>query len=230
MRWSHALAVPLLTASLVSPVSGQSATPAGPWEASPTLSVGGFLGYQRGLAIQLTGTLRDFAEGLPFQARVRIGRTAVEPGSAADARKIFINDATNGSPRESGHTWDFGLEALHPIGITTQVFGGIRHSRFKANFKYVGGNEDFDITSSHWGIAAGVESTYAMSRRLSLLFSGGLELFLSSRLTGHDTSYSPDGDHVNPRLDYTYSDADDAIGQPTWRPVAVVGVTYKLGR
>ena len=53
---------------------------------------------------------------------------------------------------------------------------------------------------------------------------------LPSRLTGHDTSYSPDGDDVNPRKDYTYSDADRAVGQPTWRPVALVGLLYRLGR
>jgi len=195
-----------------------------------SLSVGGMLGYQRGFNFQLLGTARNFASGLPLQARLRIGRTGVEPGSSSEARRVFINNATNGTPKEKGHTWDFGLDGLYPLGERTNFVGGLRYSRFKANFKYVGGNEDFDVTSSHWGLAAGVELSYPMGRKTSLLFSGGAEYFLSSRLTGHDTSYSPDGDNVNPREEYTYSDADHAVSQPTWRPVALIGVSYLLGR
>ena len=193
-------------------------------------SVGGFLGFQDGLSVQAFALARDFAQGFPLQARFRLARTAVEPGSAPDARRIFINDATNGTPRESGRTWDLGLDGLYPVGTRPRVFGGVRYSRFTANFKYVGGNEDFDVTSSHWGLAAGFEGEFPMGRALSLLLSGGAEYFLSSRLTGHDTSYSPDGDHVNPRKDYTYADADDAVDQPAFRPIALVGVSYRLRR
>ena len=152
------------------------------------------------------------------------------PGSAPDARKIFINDATNGTPKEAGITWDMGLDGLYPTGPRTAFFGGVRYTRFKANFKYVGGNEDFDVTSTHWGLAAGMEAEFPMGPRMSLLVSGGGEYFFSSRLTGHDTSYSPDGDNVNPRKDYTYSDADHAVDQPIFRPVALVGFSYRLGR
>jgi hypothetical protein len=193
-------------------------------------SVGGFLGYQAGLSFQVFALAQDFAQGFPLQARLRLAHTSVEPGSAPDARRIFINDATNGTPKEAGRTWDLGMDGLYPLSPRTQFFGGIRYTRFTANFKYVGGNEDFDVTSSHWGLAAGVEAEYPMNPRLSLLLSGGGEYFFSSRLTGHDTSYSPDGDNVNPRRDYTYSDADDAVDQPVWRPVALVGFRYRLGR
>jgi len=200
------------------------------WDVSPSYAVGGFFGYQRGLNFQFHGTVRDFALGLPLQARVHFGRTSVEPGNAADARRVFINDATNGTPKESGHTWDLGVDGIYPLGPATSFFAGFRYSRFKANFKYVGGNEDFDITSGHWGLAAGVEASYPMGRRTSLLLAGGGEYFFSSRLTGHDTSYSPDGDNVNPRQDYTYYDADEAVGQPTWRPILLLGVSYRLGK
>jgi hypothetical protein len=182
------------------------------------------------MTFEVMGTVRDFASGLPLQARFRLGRTAVDAGSPSAARRVFINDATNGTPRENGHTWDFGLDGIYPIGPRTSAFGGIRYSRFKANFKFVGGNEDFDVTSSHWGLAAGLEAVYPMGERTSLLLAGGAEYFLSSRLTGHDTSYSPDGDNVNPRQEYTYSDADRAVGQPTLRPMALVGVSYRLRR
>jgi hypothetical protein len=194
------------------------------------LSVGGFLGYQDGVGIQAFVMARDFAEGFPLQARLRVGRTGVEPGDGPDARRIFINDATNGTPREAGRTLDLGLDGLYPMGQRTHFFGGVRYTRFTANFKFVGGNEDFDVTSSHWGLAAGIEAEYPMGSRLNLLLSGGGEYFFSSRLTGHDTSYSPDGDNVNPRKDYTYSDADEAVEQPHWRPVVLLGFRYRLRR
>jgi hypothetical protein len=194
------------------------------------LSIGGFVGFQDGLSIQAFALARDFAQGFPLRARFRIARTSVEPGSAPDARKVFINDATNGTPREAGTTWDFGVDGLFPMSGRAQFFGGVRYTRFKANFKYVGGNEDFDVTSGHWGLAAGMEAEFPMGARMSLLLSGGGEYFFSSRLSGHDTSYSPDGDDVNPRKDYTYNDADDAVDQPVWRPVALVGFSYRLGR
>jgi hypothetical protein len=195
----------------------------------PRLSLGGFVGYQDGFSVHAFGRLEQFAHGFPLQARFRVARTSVEPGSPSEARKIFINDATNGTPREKGSTWDLGLDGLYPMGSRNHIYGGVRYTRFKANFKYVGGNEDFDVTSSHWGVAGGMEAEFPMGRSTSLLLSGGAEYFFSSRLTGHDTSYSPDGDDVNPRKDYSYSDADDAVDQPVLRPVILLGVRYRLG-
>jgi hypothetical protein len=199
-------------------------------EGDSRFSVGGFFGFQDGPSIQAFVLARDFAQGFPLLARFRLARTSVEPGSAPDARRIFINDATNGTPKEAGRTWDFGLDGLYPIGPRTRFLGGVRYTRFTANFKYVGGNEDFDVTSGHWGLAAGIEAEFPMGSRMNLLLSGGGEYFFSARLSGHDTSYSPDGDNVNPRRDYTYADADDAVDQPTWRPVVLVGFSYRLGR
>jgi hypothetical protein len=197
---------------------------------SSRLSIGGFIGFQDGLSFQAFAVARDFAQGFPLKARLRLERTSVEPGSAPDARRIWINDATNGTPKEAGSTWGLGMDGLYPTGDRTHFFGGVRYTKFKANFKYVGGNEDFDVTSSHWGLAAGMEAEFPMGRRMSLLISGGAEYFFASRLSGHDTSYSPDGDDVNPRKDYTYNDADEAVDQPKLRPVALVGFSYRLGR
>jgi hypothetical protein len=230
MRWRTQLPGFLVVLLLAPPVTAQTMSAAGGADPAPSFSVGGFLGYERGLGFQLQATARDFALGLPIEARLRIGRTSVEPGDPARARRVFINDATNGTPKEAGRTFDFGLDGLYPLGPRTKFFGGLRYSRFKANFNFVGGNENFDITSSHWGLAAGVEASYSMGRKTSLLLAGGAEYFFSSRITGHDTSYSPDGDNVNPRQDYGYSDADKAVGQPTWRPLALIGVSYRLGR
>lgn len=193
-------------------------------------SVGGFMGYQNGLSLQGFAVARDFAQGFPLQARFRLARTTVEPGSALDARRVFINDATNGTPREAGSTWDFGLDGIYPVGERTNFFGGVRYSQFKANFNFVGGNEDFDVTSQHWGLAAGLEIAYPMNAKMDLILAGGGEYYFKARLSGHDTSYSPDGDNVNPRKEYTYSDADDAVDQPVIRPIALFGFSYRLGR
>ena len=197
---------------------------------APRLYAGGSMGYQNGPAVQFFGLARDFAEGLPVTARLRLGWAGVEPGSAAAARRIFINNATNGTPEKKGRTLDMGLDAIFPFGDRATWYAGVRRSSFKANFRYVGGNEDFDVVSTQWGIALGAETTYEMGARTALVFSGGAEYFRASRLTGHDTSYSPDGDNANPREEYVYADADDAIAQPKLRPVLLVGVRYRLGR
>jgi len=215
------LAIVALTVVCVSHSSAQE-TPA-------SLHLGGFVGFRSGVSGQIFLLAQDFAEGLPVHVRVGFGRSYVEPGSAEAARRIFINNATNGTPVEKGSTSDAALDALVPTGARSSFFAGVRYAHFKANFKYVGGNEDFDVTSSHWGVAAGMEAHYPMAGRVDLVVAGGAEYFFGSRLTGHDTSYSLDGDDVNPREDYTYVDADEAVAQPTWRPVLAVGFSYRLG-
>jgi hypothetical protein len=191
---------------------------------------GGLAGFQGGPSLQAFVQVQDFAQGLPIKARFRVARTLVEPGSAPDARRIFINDATNGTPQKKGHTLDLGVDGLYPLGRRTYLFAGMRHTRFTANFNFVGGNEDFDVTSAQWGLGGGMEASFPMSPKMDLILSAGGEYFFPARLTGHDTSYAPDGDNVNPRKDYTYADAEAAVNQPTWRPAGVVGISYRLGR
>lgn len=198
-----------------------------PWKTR--LSAGAFVGYQSGPGGQLFVTASDFAEGFPFMLRLRAGWTSVEPGEPGEARRIFINDATNGTPRERGRVLDLGLDGIYGRSSRLQLYGGVRHARFLANFNFIGGNEDFDVTSAQWGLAAGLEARYPMGARAALLLSGGAEYFFPSRLSGHDTSYSPDGDDVNPRKEYTFDDAAGAVEQPEWRPVVLLGVSYRLG-
>jgi hypothetical protein len=85
------------------------------------------------------------------------------------------------------------------------------------------------VRSSHWGVGGGFESHYRLSRRLDLAALAGFDWLRPSRLSGHDTSYAPDGEKVNPREDYTYSDADKAIGQPKYRPRLQLGFVYHHG-
>ena len=151
--------------------------PTAGWEQPLQVLCRGFHGLPGRTELSGVSDRQDFAQGFPLQARFRLARTSVEPGSAPDARRIFINDATNGTPKEAGNTWDMGLDGLYPMGDRTHFFGGVRYSRFKANFKYVGGNEDFDVTSSHWGLAAGLEAEFPMGSKMSLLLAGGGSTF-----------------------------------------------------
>ncbi len=195
-------------------------------------STGLQMGYSSGFGVQAFGVASNFAQGFPLQARLGIGRTSLDAGSPTDARRVFINNATNGIPEERGQSWDFSLDVGYPVSLLSLprafLVGGVRYSRFKGNFKYVGGNEDFDVKSSHWGLGAGLQNYFAMGGRFDLVLDLGLDYYFSSRLTGHDTSYDPDGTAVNPREDYTYADADDAIGQPKFRPILMVGANYRF--
>jgi hypothetical protein len=219
MRAAPAM-VALLSLALCPPVSAQQ----------PGVSIGGLMGYQGGFGVQAFATARDFAQGLPVAVRVRLGRTSMDAGDPAAARRIFINDATNGTPATKGRSWDAGLDVLVPRGRRSRVWLGVRRTQFVANFKYIGGNEDFDVRSGLWGLAGGAEAGFPMSPRMDLLVSVGAEAYFSSRLQGHDTSYSPNGENVNPRGDFTYRDADRAVGQPKLRPAFLVGVSRRLGR
>jgi len=219
MRAKRALLASSFALLGVAPVAAQG----------PTLSVGGLVGYDKGTAIQAFGTVRGLAEGIPA-LRLGLGHTAVNPGSPTLARRVFVNQATNGTPEATGRTWDVGLDVLLPRGPRTQMYVGLRHSSFLADFVFIGGNEDFEVRSSHWGVATGFEGGFPMARKLDLLLSCGAEYYLSSRLQGHDTSYSPNNQNVNPREDFTYADADQAVGQPKLRLALLVGVAYRLGR
>jgi hypothetical protein len=68
-----------------------------------------------------------------------------------------------------------------------------------------------------------------MSGRTDFVMGGGFDYFTKGTMTGHDTSYSPDGDPVNGREDYVYQDADDSINQPEWVLRAMLGVNYRFG-
>lgn len=198
----------------------------------PRVSVGVRAGYNAGVGIEGYGILSNFAQGFPLAVRLGISRTAVQPGSAWDARRVFINNNTNGEPEKKGRTLDVKFDFLAPVSLLslprTYAYAGVRRASFSGNFRFVGGNEDFDVTSTQWGLGAGLESYFPISSRVDLVVNGGLDHFFAGTLSGHDTSYSPDGEDINPREDYAYSDADAAIGQPKWEPVLMLGFGYRF--
>ncbi len=198
----------------------------------PEFSAGLNLGYYGGFGFQAFGKIAKFAQDFPLEARLGIGYTGVEPGSATDARRIFINDATNGIPEKSGKLWDFRFDFVYPTDILGlkrgYFFGGPRHSRFTGNFKFVGGNEDFDVTSHQWGIGIGLESYYLVRGNIDMVLTAGMDYYFSGKLYGHDTSYNPDGTDENGRDGYSYDDADKAISQPKLEPRLMMGFSYRF--
>jgi hypothetical protein len=195
-------------------------------------SAGGLVGYKGGLGFRATGTVSDFARNFPLALEVGVGYSIHEPGNAADARRIFINEATNGTPEKHGYAWDLRFDFLYRttmLGIErAYLFGGVRYSLFTGNFEYVGGNENFDITSNQFGLGAGVKALFPMGNRIDFVLTAGLDYYFPAALKGHDTAYAPDNDNVNPKENFTYSDADAAVNQPKLQPVILLGVNIRL--
>ena len=194
------------------------------------------VGYGRGLGFLLSSTVSGFAEGFPLDLRYGVGYRELDPGDPLAARRIFINDGTNGTPTESGRAWDLRVDLVHDLELfekaETYAFAGPRYSNFTGSFRYVGGNEEFDVTSRQWGIGGGVESRHKLlhNEGLDLVVSAMLDYYLEGPLSGHDTTYDPGGGDVNPRRNYTFADADGAIRQPKLVPRLMVGIHRKFGK
>jgi hypothetical protein len=125
-----------------------------------------------------------------------------------------------------------GLALPSPAAADTQLAGGLllgysggpRYAMFTGNFNFIGGNEDFDITSRQWGFGIGLEGDFAMGPRTDFVILGGVEWFADGDLEGHDTVYAPDGETVNGRADYTFDDADAAVNQPQFEFRLMLGI------
>ena len=201
---------------------------------SAELGASAHVGAVGGVGGDLFLEVADFAEGLPLNLRLGLEYQGRDAGDPMAARRIFINDNTNGTPDSSARAWGARLDLMWPLDMlpvsNLLLYGGPRYASFTGTFDYIGGNENFDVVSSHWGWGMGVEGRYPMGPTTSFVLGGGFDWYLGSELDGHDTIYSPDLDPVNGRADYTYDDADEAIGQPglEWR--LVLGLQMTLAR
>jgi hypothetical protein len=200
--------------------------------AAADFSTGLQVGQVGGKGGQVQIAIDEFAQNFPASLRWTAGYARRDPGDPLGARRVFINDNTNGTPDEQGSLWQFGMDFVIPVrtvkGQPLDVYFGPRYSRFLATFDFIGGNEIFDITSRQWGWGFGLESRFAMGDRAALLLSAGVETYLDAEISGHDTAYSPDDEPVNGRNDYTFDDADEVIDQPQWEPRLLIGVTWGL--
>jgi len=168
-----------------------------------------------------------------------MGYTTLDPGNSSDARRIFINNATNGVPEEKAKAFDYRLDFMWETSLfnleESYIVFGPRYSSFAANFKYVVGNEYFDVSLRQFGIGLGAETQFKISEKFNLYLATGLDYFFNNTLKGHDTSYSTNDDNGNPRNDnqnndeqFTFSDANEVIKQPSFMPRVMLGFVYKI--
>jgi hypothetical protein len=190
------------------------------------------LGYFGGPGVHCSGTVANFAEGFPFRLRLGLGYSWVPSGDALLARRVFIDNNTNGTPRAWGTVWDGRMDILYPISLLSlsrsMVYGGLRRSSFVARFEYIGGNETFNVNTKQWGVGGGVETSFALSPRVDMVFQLGADYYFRGELSGHDTYYRPDGDDLHAIANYTYKDADAAIDQPDIESRLMLGVAYRF--
>jgi hypothetical protein len=195
------------------------------------LGASGMLGYQQGVGIRATGEASRLIPDAPLGLSFSVAYVFMDPGNAEAARSIFINDATNGTPETSGQTWTLGLNAIWYLRVPgTENFGivlGPRFSAFSGRFHYVGGNEDFTVTTEEWGVGTGVQCSVPLSPHWGIALSAGFDWYPSATLYGHDTSYSTNGTIVNGRNAYAWSDANAAVNQPQYVPSILIGVSWR---
>ncbi len=186
-------------------------------------------GYYGGPSFRAGGMVSDFAKGFPLSIELGIGYTRMDPGDPLKARRIFINNNTNGTPEESGLAWDVRMDFLYrtPVQAIPNLYllAGVRRSMFIGDFKYVGGNEDFEVTANQWGLGVGARTLFPISRAVGLVLTVGADYYFKGTLSGHDTEYTPENENVNAKEDYTYSDADAAIHQPGFTPAGMIGIS-----
>lgn len=206
------------------------AAPAG---AGTRASAGVSLGFNSGIGGDASLTLEDFAQGLPFAVRFSGGWVSQDPGNAPLARQVFVNNATDGSPEESGHRFDLRADARYqfargPLQRTWLVFGP-RYSMYHGTFDFIGGNETFDVTTNQFGFGLGLEQLFPVGRHTDLSIGAGVDWYANAAFKGHGTTYNTDGTTVEPQDDFTYADANEAIAQPRFAPRVMVGIHHRIG-
>ena len=195
-------------------------------------SIGSQLGLLNGVGGQINFMTTNFAEDFPFSVKLSAGLSYLDAGDPLGARKIFINNNTNGIPEKSGKTWNFSMDFLYRYSVLNlrrnYFYAGPRYLMFTGNFNFIGGNEDFDVTSNQWGIGIGLENYFKIIPSIDLVINLGYDHYFSNILYGHDTSYSPENENVNPREDYNFEDADEVVNQPKAQIKALMGFRYNL--
>jgi len=155
------------------------------------------------------------------------------PGNAEEARRIFINDNTGGVIQKEGTIYIAYFDITYPVyksdGFAFRFLAGPRYVKHIAHFAFLGDNEIFDIISTPFGLGAGIRFDFDIAKNLLLKFNTGYDFFEKTQLGGHGQFYyDPDSVDDNPRLNYTYADADNAINQPDHYLKMLLGIEYRF--
>lgn len=220
----------MVAAGLAASLAAGATAPTG----GPHRSAAVELGATTGLGARADFTLHDITRDLPLSLRVGVGYAGRDAGDPLAARRVFINNNTNGTPDESGHSWQLRMDLVRPVGhlgnAPLNLGFGVRKAFFTGTFDYIGGNENFDVTCRPWGVGFAFDTAFAVGRTSQMTFAAGLDRYFGATMEGHDTAYSPDGTAINQQEEYAWADADEAINQPKWELTAVMGLRWHLGR
>ena len=200
--------------------------------ANPKFSFGVLFGYTNNFGVNLSGTISEFSYDIPLAIKFSGGYNVRDAGNPVDARKIFINDNTNGDPDKSGHSIDLRLDFAYPVKLLSirksYLLVGPRYSMHTSTFDFVGGNEFFDISTSQFGLGAGLETYFGISPNLSFVFSGGFDYYFAAQVGGHDSFYNPDGTDISGREGFTYQEAAKSINAPKCEFRFMAGLSFGL--
>lgn len=200
--------------------------------ANPKFSLGVLTGYTDQFGVNFSAMIEEFTYDVPLAIKFSGGYNVRDAGNPWDARKVFINDNTNGDPEKSGSSLDLRLDFAIPLKLfsikKTYLLLGPRYSMHTSTFDFIGGNEFFDITTDQFGLGAGLETYFGISPTLSFVLSGGFDYFFDSQIGGHDSFYNPDGTTISGREGYTYEDAANSINQPKYEFRFMAGLSFGL--
>jgi hypothetical protein len=190
------------------------------------------LGYFSGVELITSATFANFANGFPFAVRLGFGYSWASAGDEWMARRVYIDNNTNGTARSHAKIWDGRFDLMFPVDWLslerTSVFAGVRRTKFTASFEYIDGDETFDVNTFQWGLGGGVETAFALSPRVDMTFSLGVDYFFRSELSGHDSYYYPNDINNDGIGTYTYKDADAAVSNPDLNTRLMTGIAYRF--
>lgn len=190
------------------------------------------VGYFNGMGLHFAGTFDNFAGGFPFALRFGLGHTWGDAGDPLLARRVFIDNATNGTPQEYGTMWEARFDLMHGLKLFSmernKIFAGVRWAKYSGYFEYTGANETFNAEGYAWGLGAGLETAFAISPIMDMTFTLGFDNYFKGELYGHGSRYRPNGDDIDPTGSYTWADADAAVNQPTFNTRIMMGLAYRF--
>ena len=112
---------------------------------STATAIGLATGYTLGFGGQTNATCYIPVPSLAASFGVGIGYTSLDPRSATNVGRIFINNITIGVPESKAKSFDYRSDILWPIALVSSaksyVHFGPRYSSYSPSFKYVAGND-----------------------------------------------------------------------------------------
>jgi len=195
-------------------------------------------GFYDGPSVSGTFGFSDIFTNVPIGAEVELGYSWTPAGNGILARRVFINDNTGGNDdaQSSGGFLDLGINATYLLPQTYgpvkfYAFAGPRFGRYDVRWDYVGGDEDFDITSWVFGLGGGIRGVMPLGKQINAVLQLGIDYYPRSSIYGHDATYYPNNSNVNARTNdqgytYTYQDAENATTVPHIRPRVMVGIQF----